>query len=292
MSGSRPRTGGCFVLALLAWSYAGSVARAQSQDPERTRLFREQYARAGRAYDAQDYATAIPALQAAFAIQPVAQILFNIAQAYRKLELYGSARVYFELYRSLDKAKNPENAELTDRLIVEMEELERAKAEPRVKLVEIEKTKLLYVQSEKPPPRWLRPVGIATGIGGIGLAVGGGTFLGLNGQCQSPALPPRLQCDLVYNSQTLGASLTAAGAAMLAISVATLALSFKRTAKPSVHEERPPLPPPLPPPPPLPREPIQIWDPVHPMQDEPPPAGFANEPPPTGWRTDGRRSIR
>ena len=244
----------------------------------RTRLFREEYERAGRAYSIQDYATAIPALQAAFAIQPAPQILFNIAQAYRRLELYSSARVYFELYRSLEKNPTPELADLTERLIAEMDELERAKAAPKIKVVEVEKTKLLYVQSEKPVPRWLRPFGAVSGAVGLGALTTGAAFLGLDGQCRSAAEPPAVQCAQIYNTGTPGTALTAVGAGVLLLGVITFAVSFKRPPKPTIQEEQPALPEKVP------ARDTLLSPPQLPQADA--------EPPPAGWSGDGQPSSR
>ena len=156
-----------FVLVL--GGAAVPAARADLPDDEKERLFRAQYDQAESEYNAKNYQAAVPRLQAAFAIEPLPQILFNIAQAYRKLFLYSDARVYYELYRSTAKdIPQPEQASL-DRHIAEMRELERASQTPKV----IEKTKFLLLRSEKPPPRWLRPVGLAAGITGLG-ALGGG----------------------------------------------------------------------------------------------------------------------
>src|SRR5688572_14691916 len=117
-----------------AWACAGLLIGglvaprlAWAEDPEAAahRSFREQYERARNAYKTQDYAAAIPALQAAFAIQPQPQLLFNIAQAYRRLEKWSAARVYFEMYRSMSTELSPADAENIDQLLVEVTEHER-----------------------------------------------------------------------------------------------------------------------------------------------------------------------
>lgn len=278
MSGSR-----LLPIPILLWILAQgllrpSPAQAESAEAARTRLFREQYERAGRAYSIQDYATAIPALQAAFAIQPAPQILFNIAQAYRRLELYSSARVYFELYRSLEKNPTPELADLTERLIAEMDELEHAKAAPKIRVVEVEKTKLLYVQSEKPVPRWLRPLGAVSGTVGLGLLTTGAAFLGLDGECRSAADPPAVQCAQIYNTGTPGTALAAVGAGVLLLGVITFAVSFKHPPKPTIREEQPALP-----------EKVPARDTLL-SPPQLPPADA--EPPPAGWSGDGQPSSR
>ena len=133
-------------LALVAGSCLFEARPACAEDSAavaRQKAFREQYERAGRCYAAKDYAGAIPALQAAFAIQPVPQILFNIAQAYRKLDKFGPARAYFELYRSMSGELKPEVAETVAQYIKEMEDREKAARTPQI----VEKTRLVVVQA-------------------------------------------------------------------------------------------------------------------------------------------------
>ena len=88
------------------------------------------------------------------------------------------------------------------------EKKEQAEKQPQV----IEKTRTLVVQTEKPVPRYLRPLGITSSLLGLGLIAGGATFLGLNGQCASPAVAPAVACDQLYSTGTPGIALTAAGA--------------------------------------------------------------------------------
>jgi hypothetical protein len=249
----------------------GSFGSAQAEDPEvaRQRSFREQYERASRAYNAKDYAAAIPALQAAFAIQPLPQILFNIAQAYRRLDKFGPARAYFELYRSMAGELPRDVAATVQSNITEMEEREKAAAAPKI----VEKTRLLYVQSEKPPPRWLRPVGITAGVLGVGALAVGGTFLGLDGRCKSEAVAPALECEQVYSTKTLGTALTAVGAGVFVLGAVTFGLSLRRPSRPAVQEaDAPPSDAPL------------LSDTL-PALPAPPDA----EPPPAGWGSSGAR---
>lgn len=264
---------------LLALAFAGALSipagRAwAAEDPESTRLrnFRDQYERAGRAYAAKDYAAAIPLLRAAFACEPVPQILFNIGQAHRKLEQYGEARAYFELYRSLAKDLTPQLTVQVDEMVVEMREKEQVALTPQV----VEKTKLLYVQQEKPLPTWLRPVGITTGIAGLLTVGGGAALLALNGRCANAPLAPSLECTQVYNTDVAGKVLTSAGVVMLVGGVVMFGLSFKKPARPAVREMANP-----PPSDELPS--VQVLLPI---------ARPDAEPPPAGWNPDGTKVHR
>lgn len=214
-------------LALLSWLMLGApgeLAAATTEDA----AFREQYLRASKLYAEKDYAAAIPALLSAYAITPAPQLLFNIGQAYRRLEKWSSARVYFEMYRALSPALPPAEQTGLEATLVELREREEAERRPTV----VEKTNTLVIQEEKPPPRWLLPVGLVSGISGLGLGVAGGVFLGLDGRCVSPPVAPVQQCDQVYNSKTLGAVLTATGAGLFIVGGITFALSLRKPARP------------------------------------------------------------
>ncbi len=254
---------------------ARGVARAAPTEAAAAASFRETYERAGRLYAAKDYTAAIPALHAAYAIQPVPQLLFNIAQAYRRLEQWSSARVYFEMYRMLLINPAPEVLSPLDRVLVDVKEKELAEKKPQV----IEKTRTLVVQTEKPVPRWLRPLGITSGLVGLGLLAAGGTFLGLHGQCASQPMAPVLACDQVYNTQTPGIAFTAAGAGVLLLGVVTFSLSLRKPQKPTprVEDDLP-----------------SFQNMTAGADAEPPPAGWNSdgtpkqiEPPPAGWNPDG-----
>ncbi len=201
-----------------------SASAAPSEDA----AFREQYLRAAKLYAEKDYAAAIPALLAAYAITPAPQLLFNIGQAYRRLEKWSTARVYFEMYSALSSDLSPAARTSLQATLVELREKEEAQRRPEV----VEKTRTLVVQAEKPPPRFLLPLSLVTGLSGLGLAVTGGVFLGLDGRCVSPAVAPAQQCEQVYGTKTLGAVLTAAGAGLFIVGGITLALSLRKPARP------------------------------------------------------------
>lgn len=297
---------------------APCCAEEEQSEGERAQRFKIQYAQAGKAYAAGDFAAAIPALQAAYAIQPLPPLLFNIAQAYRRMEQWNSARVYFELYRHVDLNMPRETSLSIDTFVAEAREKEILAYTPKV----VEKTKLLYVQQEKPLPRWLRPFGITTGVLGLGAIGAGAGLLGIHGRCVQDAVAPSLECEQIYQTRTPGIALVATGGVMLALGVVTFSLSFIKPAKPVVAASAPPdlfLPTidkvvvpktssakdgsgiqPV-------HRPVLIVPPSPPAV-EPPPTGTQmvpkiletvvppnpprTEPPPTGFRLTGRRSHR
>lgn len=272
---------GVALLLSLSLGLSSTVARAEDAESARLRIFREQYERAGRAYQDHDYAAAVPALQAAFAIEPVPQILFNIAQAYRRLGKWNSARIYFELYRSISGSLSAEHSAQVEKLILEVTEAERAAA---AKTLVVERTRLVYVQSEKPLPKWLRPLGITSSLVGLGLVASGATLLGLDGRCQNAAEPPALECDRLYNSKTPGTVLTVVGAGVFLVGAVTFGLSLRKPVKPVVRETPPPENPELPALPGLPSAPQAPSVPTStPTRDD------NGEPPPAGWNAAGTR---
>lgn len=233
-SGSRRGAAGLLALGLALAGDGLPSAHADDTDAIKQRQFREQYEEAEKLYSAKDFAAAVPRLQAAFAIEPVPQILFNIAQAYRRLYLYSDARVYYELYRSTAKDMSGPESVAVAKHISDMREAERATQTPRV----VEKTKLFYLQSEKPPPRWLRPVGISAGVLGLAGLAGGISILALNGRCESPAVPPAVECDRVLDTRLPGSLIAVAGGSMAVLSIVLITLSARKPTKPVLTETR------------------------------------------------------
>lgn len=223
------------VMGALAWLFTtGGPPDVHAAEVDRQRTFREQYALAESAYNDRDYATAVERLRAVFAIEPVPLILFNLGQAYRKLGAYSDARVYYELYRSTARNLPPEEAAVVERHIVEMREREQAAQTPKV----VEKTKLFYLQSEKPPPRWMFPVGLSAGLLGLGGVAGGATLLALHGRCSTPAEAPALECSQLYNTRLPGAMFAVAGGSLVVMGVVLITLSARRPTKPVLTETK------------------------------------------------------
>lgn len=235
--------------------------------------FNEQYQRAGKLYAAKDYAAAIPALLAAYSIQPLPQLLFNIGQAYRRLEQWSSARVYFDMYRTLTPDIEPAARAELEQLVLEMKEREQAERRPEIR----EKTRTLLISEEKPLPSWLRPAGIVAGVAGLGLIAGGGVLLGLNGQCSAAPTAPMLECPRVFNSQPQGVALTAAGAGLFIAGAISFGLSLRKPARAQrrlLDDERMDAPLTLPGQRPEREPPPAGWNPDG-TPSEPPPAGYA-----------------
>lgn len=260
------------LIAALAVLVSGSAYAASTEED-----FREQYLRAGKLYAAGDYQAAIPALLSAYAIQPAPQLLFNIGQAYRRLQLWSSARVYFELYRTLAPEVTPAALAELEQLILTAKEREEEERKPEIR----EKTRTVVIREEKPLPRWLRPLGIVGGIAGLGLGVSGAVLLGIDGQCAGAAPAPIIDCPQVYASRTPGVALAASGAGLLLAGAISFGLSLRKPTRPqkrTLDDERMDVP---------------LLVPTQRPQSEPPPSGWnpdgsPSEPPPAGYSSDGQ----
>lgn len=222
------------LLLLFAGEFSTRAYGVEREEDENARLqrFKDLYDSASRSYGSGNYTAAIPSLQTAYALRPLPPLLFNIGQAYRKLELWTEARVYLELYRSVHLDMPRDRATLLDELVLEAREKERLAHTPQV----IEKTRLLYVAQEKPLPKWFRPFGVVTGALGLGAIGVGGWMLGIHGTCTHDPVSPALACEQVYSTRTPGIGVLAAGGAALLVGTVTFALSFRKPAKPVVQQ--------------------------------------------------------
>lgn len=185
-------------------------------------IFREHYEQAVKHYGAQEYEKAIGEFQAAYNCKPVPRLLFNIAQAHRKQEHLAEALFYFNRYIQSDETMGPEvraevaayKAELQAKQLA----LETAMAPPKV----------IVISTEKPPPRYYRPLGITASVIGLGALGVGAAFLGLNGRCSDTPTGLALECDRLYNSFTPGVALTAIGGSATVIGAVFVGLSLRR----------------------------------------------------------------
>lgn len=262
---------------LLIWATLSGWLTAPGLAASKDDEFAAQYQRAGQLYAAKDYTAAIPALLAAYNLQPVPQLLFNIGQAYRRLEQWAPARVYFDMYRTLSPPTEPGPRAELDQLILDMKEREQAERRPEIR----EKTRTVLISEEKPLPRWLRPLGITGGVAGVGLLVAGGVLLGLDGTCAGSVPAPIVECPQLYNTKTTGVALTAAGAGIFITGAIAFGLSLRkpgRAQKRVLDDEKL-------------QDPLMV--PGQRPLLEPPPLGWnadgtPSEPPPAGYAPDGQ----
>ena len=233
-------------LALLLSATAAAQPAAPAALPEdkaSAAAFRMHYERAKELFQAQDYAAAIPELQAAFSIRAVPRLLYNLGQSFRKLDKERESAAYFELYLRTDPEVPPVIRSDVERYLAEL----RVRAEDREKqrIVEVEKerivekTRLVYVPQSPGPPKWYRPLGGALlGAGAASLAAGI-TLLAIDGRCTGEPVAPALVCPEVYVSKTPGAVLTGGGGGALALGVVLFGLSFRRPSPARPHPSAP-----------------------------------------------------
>lgn len=230
--------GAALVLRLSAAAAQPAVTASSPEDRAGAAAFRIHYERAKELFQAQDYAAAIPELQAAFSIRAVPRLLYNLGQSFRKLDKEREAVAYFELYLRTDSEIPPLIRADVERYLAEL----RARAESREKqrIVEVEKerivekervvekTRLVYVPQSPGPPKWQRPLGGALmGAGAASLAAGI-ALLAIDGGCTGEPVAPALVCPEIYVSKTPGAILTAAGGGVVVLGAVLFGLSFRR----------------------------------------------------------------
>jgi len=217
----------------------GSICADQADDPL-AEEFRVHYQRSVELYRAQDYPAAITAMQRAYKLKPVTRLLYNLGQAHRKLQQPREAITYFELYLKTE-TKVPEKAEA---------EVRGHLQQLRILLAEQEKARVVVLRHSTPPPRWLRPTGFTLlGVGVASLGIGAALWA-LNGQCVDTPAPPIENCDRVYTTLPLGASLVGVGGGLVLTSVGFLIGSIQRGSGGKSTEPMPSQAPPSSAPPP------------------------------------------
>ncbi len=171
----------------------GNVAHADSA------AARKHYDRGTKAFNLQDFQSALHEFQAAYNEQPDAAFLFNIAQAQRQLGQYDVAAKSYRLF--LANQPNAPNREQVTRLI---EEMDKAAAEAHAKTpptgTEPPSGNVVAHESAPPPPpavavvdtgKPMRLAGIVTaGVGVAGLALGI-AFAALSKQAGDDAYHPK-----------------------------------------------------------------------------------------------------
>lgn len=214
------------VLGLALCSGAASAAEDPAAAARTDSAFSVLYERALAAYQAGQYADAIEALLVAYKLQPEARLLYNIAQAHRKLGDLRKSREYLEQYLAADREIATDMREDIQRQITELTAKERAAVPSAAKPDKATSDPAPYrVQ------RWHKALGSLLLLGGAGLLTAGITFLALDGHCTEPAAPPAVQCGRVYQLLTPGAAQTALGGGLLIGGTLTLLIPSVRAAR-------------------------------------------------------------
>lgn len=222
-----------FVLAIVI--SATRVASAQDQKTERARI----HLKAAIAYyDEARYDDAVREMEAAYALRPLPDLQYNLAQCYERLGRYQDAAKAYETYL----AGNPA---APDRKLVETRIgnlRERAKAvaagaqapppppPPREKVVF--KTIVIYKQAPPPPGRGVRIAAYGAGVVALGALASGIAFAVLAGEAAdtvthdgNTTMPPTFdgsardaqkagQTDVIVSGVSFGVAALAAGGAI------------------------------------------------------------------------------
>jgi tetratricopeptide (TPR) repeat protein len=183
---SRART-----LALtLALSLAAGVASGQERNREFDRLVRQ----AASAYDAHDSASAVTALERAYALRPVPRLLFNLGRAHEQRNDYATAADYYR--RFLATSPDPQSTAvaqealgIAERQVARQAEEQRqrdaAAAAERQRSLDAARAQTLAAEQQRlederrrqsaltRPRRITTPVAIAWGVAGAGVVAGG-----------------------------------------------------------------------------------------------------------------------
>ena len=191
--------------------------KAQTLSPianERYRHFRDR----GRAnMAAERYREAIPDLRAAYELLPGPRILYNIAVAYQSLKEFPEALDYWEKCRDKLSDDDPMHREAEQAIEAMKAMIEKQKATQEIARTELELTRTKSEMERKlnsRRPRWRLGVGAGlTAVGG--LVIGFGVpALAIDSRCIDSPMSTNGACGTLYDTQSLGAALTAVGAGL------------------------------------------------------------------------------
>lgn len=178
---------------------------------EQETQFHELYKQGERSYLDKDYARAIGFFQKAVAIKPAPNVIYNIAQAHRKLGHPREAKGYFTWFLDIACDINP-----IDRLNIEEIVSDLTKQIRQ----EEERVRLFREQSRR--PKWRVALGIVGVAAAAPLVAFGGMAASINGQ---PGLHRgKEDFTQVYNTKGVAAALLGSGAVSLVGGVVVLAL--------------------------------------------------------------------
>lgn len=168
---------------------APTLASAQPRNREFDRLVQQ----AAQAYEAHDGATAVAALQRAYAIRPSARLMFNLGRAHELTEDFATAATYYQRFlatnpdpqsaavaqEALDVAMRRATQQTEERRRREAAEeaaraqaIEAARVQEQQRLDEERRRAMVGTVTTR-PRRVTTPVAIAWGVAGAGAIAGG-----------------------------------------------------------------------------------------------------------------------
>jgi hypothetical protein len=202
---------------------AGTRAHAQPSDADaRSRAALERYRHGLEHYNLAEYEAAIADFKDAYRLSAAPELLFNIAQAYRK-QGPGSCAQARDFYRAyLRTAPGQKDAASVEAVIADMERCARTYAQPQT----VAKAPVLAAPTPEPEPRHRWLAGSLIG-GGLVVAAAGAGFLAwahseydsIHDMGCAPACNPAL-VDRVRTRQTVAMVLLPAGGGVAAVGIA------------------------------------------------------------------------
>lgn len=183
----------------LALTLALTLAAAGASGQERNREFDRLVRQAGVAYEAHDSATAVTALERAYALRPVPRLLFNLGRAHEQRSDYATAADYYR--RFLATSPDPQSTAvaqealgIAERQVARQAEEQRQRdaslEAERQRSLDAARAQTMAAEQQRlederrrqvaltVPRRVTTPVAIAWGVAGVG-AVAGGILGGL-----------------------------------------------------------------------------------------------------------------
>ena len=223
-----------FLLGTLGNSRAAGADESASSPPGAS--FDTLYTRAAAAYQAGRYAAAIDDLLAAYKLAPEPRLLYNLAQAYRKLGDLNKAEQFFRQYLETDPAIPAERQQEVVRRLEELKgqvpaAIAPALVAPAVSFLRAPET----VRGDRArAPSFLKVAGSLMFVAGGGLVAAGAAFVALDGNCTAEPMAPALVCGRVYRLLAPGAAQLGIGGGLLLGGALSIMIPHLRAAR--VHK--------------------------------------------------------
>lgn len=164
----------------VAFAQDGDAADVEEMTPEERAHAVEQLATAGaNAYRAEDFDTAIRAFKKAYAIEPVPNLLYNIAKAYERQEKYPEAVEYYQKFVVAPEVDSSARKAAMERIdsLREIAELKREQRDRERSRAETPEDSASVDRAPATPARPLNTTALWTIAGGVGL-LGAGLGMG------------------------------------------------------------------------------------------------------------------
>lgn len=221
---------GVFLLGTSGNARAAGADESASSPPGAS--FDTLYARATAAYQQGRYAAAIDDLAAAYKLAPEPRLLYNLAQAYRKLGEFHEAEHFFRQYLESDPAIPAERQQEVARRLNELTERATAIAPALVApAVSPQRSPEQARSNQARTPSFVKVAGSLMFVFGGGLVAAGAAFVALDGSCTADPIAPALVCGRVYQLLAPGAAQLGIGGGLLLGGALSILIPHLRAAR-------------------------------------------------------------